>query len=354
MAGGIGSRFWPVSRSAMPKQFLDILGTGKTLLQQTFDRFIKICPVENILIVTNSRYNELVQSQLPELKQNQILLEPVGRNTAPCIAYANYKIMKQNPKANVIVAPSDHLILDEPTFVETVKTGFEFTEKNNVLLTLGIKPHRPETGYGYIQIDNEEQVSEIEALKKVKTFTEKPNLEMAKVFVESGEFFWNSGIFIWSLSSIMRSFKGSLPDIDGLFEAGINYYNTDAETDFIEKTYAGCRNISIDYGVMEKADNVYVLCADFAWSDLGTWGSLYEKSEKDESNNAIKAKKILQYDTKNCIVDVSDDKLIVVQGLDGYIVAESANSLLICRLEDEQKIKQIVSDVKLELGEQYV
>jgi mannose-1-phosphate guanylyltransferase len=354
MAGGIGSRFWPLSRKAKPKQFLDILGTGTTLIQQTFERFSKFIPVENILVVTSVRYKELVLQQLPSLKESQVLLEPLRRNTAPCLAYAAYKIKTINPDANLIVAPSDHLILKEEEFIRQIKNGIDFIKTNNALLTLGIKPNRPETGYGYIQVKNKVDFDALDNLYKVKTFTEKPNLEMAEIFVDSGEFFWNSGIFIWSLSSIIEAFDTHLNEVSMLFAKGTKWYNTDDEVHFIAKTYSECKGISIDYGIMEKAQNVYVLTADFGWSDLGTWGSLYENKEKDEDGNVINGDNVLTYDTKNCIVNLSDEKVAVLHGLDGYIVAESNDTLMICRKEDEQQIKQFVTDVRIKKDESLV
>jgi len=354
MAGGIGSRFWPLSRKAKPKQFLDILGTGKTLIQQTYERFSNFIPAENFLVVTSVQYKDLVLNQLPHLKESQVLLEPLRRNTAPCLAYATYKIKTVNPDANLIVAPSDHLILKEEEFIRQIKNGIEFIKKNNALLTLGIKPNRPETGYGYIQVKKKADFDALDNLYKVKTFTEKPDLEMAKIFVESGEFFWNSGIFIWSLSSIIAAFETHLNEVSSLFAKGNKWYNTEDEVHFIAKTYSECKGISIDYGIMEKAQNVYVLTADFGWSDLGTWGSLYENKEKDEDGNVINGDNVLTYDTKNCIVNLSDEKLAVLHGLDGYIVAESNDTLMICKKEDEQQIKQFVTDVRIKKDESLV
>ncbi len=352
MAGGVGTRFWPMSRTQKPKQFLDVLGTGKTLLRQTFERFETICPASNVYVVTSSEYKDLVAEQLPELSEGQILLEPNRRNTAPCIAYANYKIKMQNPDANIVVAPSDHLIVKEEEFIRVINEALAFTAKNDALLTLGIKPSRPETGYGYIQIvENSYDHPEIE---KVKTFTEKPNLEMANVFFESGEFFWNSGIFIWNLKTISASFKNDLSDVDDLFNQGVSVYNTKDEIAFIEKTYNECRNISIDYGIMEKAQNVYVLTADFGWSDLGTWGSLYEHSAKDSNNNALVGEQIITMDSTNCIVNVSSDKRVVIQGLDNYIVVESDNNILIIKKEEEQRIRNIVDKVSDQFGKEFV
>jgi len=354
MAGGIGARFWPMSRKDHPKQFIDILGTGETLIQATFNRFLKICPVENIYIVTNESYRKLVLEQLPKLNEEQVLCEPSRRNTAPCIAYANYRILQRNPEANIVVAPSDHIILKEDVFTEVILAALRASEKNNWLLTLGIQPNRPDTGYGYIQFDENKTDDIDNRIKKVKTFTEKPQLEMAKEFLASGDFLWNSGIFIWRLKTIMESFATHLPDVDQLFSAGIGKYSTPDETVFIEQTYAMCKNISIDYGVMEKADNVYVLSSDFGWSDLGTWGSLYETRKKDNDGNAVVGQNVMLYDSHNCIVNMPKEKLVVLQGLDGYIVVEEENTLLICRKEDEQQIRQIVNDVMIDKGEKFV
>lgn len=340
MAGGLGARFWPFSRNDRPKQFLDFFGTGRSLLQMTFDRFKTVVPVEHILVVSNVIYRDLILEQLPELQPEQILLEPARRNTAPCIAYAVNRIKAQTNQANIIVAPSDHLIMKEDSFLETIKTGLEFISHNDSLLTLGIKPSRPETGYGYIQVGEGK-----ENLRRVKTFTEKPNEELAKVFFETGEFFWNSGIFLWNLQAIDSAFNVYLPEVANKFNAGQGLYNTSQEQDFIDKMYPACPSISIDYGVMEKAESVYVLCSDFGWSDLGTWGSLYELSEKDEHENVSLKAETTFYRSNNNIVVLPKGKLAVVSDLDGYIVAESDNVLLICKLTDEQQIRQFVNDV---------
>jgi len=354
MAGGIGSRFWPISKTAKPKQFLDILGTGQTFIQMTYDRFRKIIPAENFYVVTSLDYKELVLKQLPELTENQILSEPLRRNTAPCVAYASYKIKTVNPEANIIVAPADHLILKEEEFIRQINKGLDLVSENPVLLTLGITPSRPETGYGYIQIDTSSGKMEPENLYKVKTFTEKPDRKMAELFINSGEFFWNSGIFIWSLKSILDAFDKHLEEVSCLFRKGEKLYGTADEGAFLNKTYSECQNISIDYGIMEKADNVYVLCADFGWSDLGTWGSLYENKQKDEERNAVAGENVLLYNTKNCIIDVPTEKLVVLQGLDGYIVVESEGTLMVCRMEDEQQIRQFVNDVRMNMGEEFI
>ena len=354
MAGGVGARFWPMSKTSRPKQFIDVLGIGKTLIRLTFERFTNICPAENILVVTNKIYKDLVLSQLPELKEQQVLCEPSRRNTAPCVAYANYKIKAENPNAIIVVAPSDHIILKEDEFVRNIKTAMKAAEENDWLLTLGIKPSRPDTGYGYIQFMEENAYTDNIPLHKVKTFTEKPSLEIAQSFLASGDFLWNSGIFIWSLSSIMRAFNDLLPDVDCLFEKGVGVYNTAEEERFIAETYAVCKNISIDYGIMEKAKNVYTLAVEFGWSDLGTWGSLYTIRDKDKNQNTTVGKNVMLYNTENCIINVPNDKLVVLQGLDDYIVVEEDNTLLVCKKEDEQQIRQFVADVKVEKGDKYV
>lgn len=353
MAGGIGSRLWPMSRTASPKQFHDVLGTGRTLLQQTFDRFKNTCPAENIFVVTNDQYVNLVSNQLPEIKKEHILCEPDRRNTAPCVAYASFKIENINPNARIIVAPADHLILNNDVFRNTIELALEQASQKDCLITLGIKPSRPDTGYGYIQFTDTKDVLN-SSIKKVKTFTEKPSHEIAQQFLESGDFYWNSGIFIWSLKSILTAFEKYMPHTNGLFSEGRGIYDTDAEKDFISKTYQHCKNISIDYGIMEKAKNVLVLLSDFGWSDLGTWASLYTHVKKDENQNAVVGKLVKTYDTQNCFVNVPKDKLVVLQGLDNYIIVESDSILLVCKKDQEQKIKQFVSDIKIEKGDKYV
>lgn len=353
MAGGVGSRFWPISKTRKPKQFLDILGTGRTLLQQTFDRFKRLCPVENIIIVTNAVYSDLVAEQLPEIHASQILGEPLRRNTAPCIAYANLKIKQQNEQANIVVAPSDHLITDEDTFIDVIEKSLQFVSSNNSLLTLGMYPTRPETGYGYIQTEDH-KAEAYEYINKVKSFTEKPDRETAEKFIESGEFFWNSGIFIWSLNSIEKAFQKYLPDIQKLFNDTDKISTPIKEKQYIEDAYSECQIISIDNGVMEHADNVFVYCTEFGWSDLGTWDSLYENSQKTSDGNAVNSGNILTYDTKNTIVHISKDKLIVVEGLEDYIIAESGNTIMICKRDNEKKIREFVSDVEDLKGENYI
>ena len=353
MAGGIGARFWPMSTSKHPKQFIDILGSGETLIQQTYNRFLEVCPPENIYVVTSEEYRDLVHEQLPALSDSQILGEPSRRNTAPCIAYANHKILKRNPNARIVVAPSDHIILKQDVFTKVINNALDAVDNNDWLMTIGIKPNRPDTGYGYIQYSENTDIHEISEIREVKTFTEKPNLEIAKSFIESGDFLWNAGIFIWSLKNINSAFEKYLPEVNSLFLKGADLYDTENEKAFIDDTYSLCQNISIDYGVMEKAKNVYVYAADLGWSDLGTWGSLFAIKDKNEDNNAIIGKKVMTYNSKNCIINVPDNKLVVVQGLDDYIIASQDNSLLICKKEDEQMIRSIVNDVKLEKGEKY-
>lgn len=354
MAGGIGARFWPMSRTAHPKQFIDILGTGKTLIQQTFDRFMTICPKENVYIVTNDIYKEMILEQLPGITAKQVLCEPMRRNTAPAIAYAAYKIREDNPDANLVVAPSDHIILKEEAFTDVILSAINAASKNDWLLTLGITPSRPDTGYGYIQFNDSKPFADDERIKKVKTFTEKPDLELAETFLKSGDFLWNSGIFVWSLKSILNAFDTHLPEVASLFNEGRGIYNTTGETEFINKIFPICKNISIDYGVMEKAKNVYVLASDFGWSDLGTWGSLFDIREKDENDNAIVGNNVITFNSKNCIVNMPENKLVVIQGLDDYILVDNDDILLICKKKDEQKIREIVNTVKIKKGDKFV
>lgn len=306
------------------------------------------------MIVTNQLYKDLVVDQLPGICKNQVLCEPLGRNTAPCIAYANYKILDANPDARIVVAPSDHIILDENEFASTLLSALKACSENDWLITLGIKPSRPDTGYGYIQYLADEAYSEDNRLKKVNTFTEKPQLEKAEQFLKSGDYLWNAGIFIWSLASINKAFKTHLPEVDSIFKAGIGQYNSPNESDFIGAAYASCQNISIDYGVMEKAKNVYVLASDFGWSDLGTWGSLYDIREKNENGNTIIGDHVMTYDTTNCIVNVPKDKLVVLQGLEDFIVVENDGVLLVCKKSEEQQIKQFVTDVKEQKDTKYI
>tara|TARA_B100000902_G_scaffold137256_1_gene135494 strand:- start:30784 stop:31863 length:1080 start_codon:yes stop_codon:yes gene_type:complete len=345
MAGGIGSRFWPMSKESRPKQFIDILGTGETLIQQTYRRLNKICPKENILVVTNKNYKDLCLEQLSDIDQDNILCEPTSRNTAPCIAYAAFKIITRDPNANMIVAPSDHLITNESEFTKIVNDSMKMTSSSNMLLTIGIQPSRPDTGYGYIQFEQNSLVSD-SRIKKVKTFTEKPNQDLALQFLNSGDFLWNSGIFIWSAKTIIKKFRKHLRDLYDIFEDGKNHYNTSKETDYINRMFPACKNISIDYGIMEKSDNVYVFPADFGWSDLGTWSSLYTHLPLDKQENAIQGNNVFVYDSKKNIINLPDSKTVILQGLNGYIVVEDENKLLICRKEDEQKVKLFVAEVK--------
>ena len=347
MAGGIGTRFWPFSRKSFPKQFHDVLGTGRTLIQQTADRFEGICPKENIYVVTGEEYKELTQKQLPFLSDDQILCEPGRRNTAPCIGYASYKIQKQNPEANIVVAPADHIILKEEEFRNRINIALDYASKNDALVTLGIKPTHANTGYGYIQFaeDNSE-------VKKVKTFTEKPSLELAKMFLASGDYTWNAGIFVWSVSSITFAFSKYLPEEADAFNSAQKFFYTSDEKNELEAAYSRCRSISIDNGLMEKADNVYVVKSDIGWSDLGTWRSVYENSNLNEESNAIDGN-VITYDSKNCVIKTPKDKLVVINGLDGYIVSEFENVLMICKIEDEQKVKQFVADAE-EKGSEFV
>ncbi|MBP1674170.1 MAG: mannose-1-phosphate guanylyltransferase [Bacteroidetes bacterium] len=352
MAGGVGSRFWPLSRLERPKQFLDILGKGETLLQLTYRRFSAICRKENIYIVTSARHKKLVSDQL-DIDPVNILAEPFRRNTAPCLAYGTFRILKENPDAVVTVTPADHLIIKEDKFCDVIRKGFEFAEKNDALLTLGIKPDRPETGYGYIQADRKKSVSGYNNLLKVKTFTEKPDIELAKVFLESGDFYWNSGIFIWNIKSILNAFEKHLPEMFSAFEEGREFYGTKQESKFIGKTYTECRNISIDYGIMEKADNVFVMCTDIGWSDLGTWSSLHEHSAVDTKGNSKVSGEIFSYDSRGNIFNICPGKIAVVQGLKDYIVVDSDDVLLIVKKAEEQNIKNYLDDVKNATGEKY-
>ncbi|MBT9391839.1 mannose-1-phosphate guanylyltransferase [Hymenobacter sp. NST-14] len=365
MAGGIGSRFWPFSRTHHPKQFHDVLGLGRSMLQLTVDRFRGICPPENVFVVTNRDYMELVHQHLPELAADQILGEPIGRNTAPCIAYASYRIARLDPEAVIVVTPADHAVMHEENFRAAIRTALDGARTHNVLITLGIQPSRPDTGYGYIQfLDDAVKAQDVQTmpghedgafppeLRKVKTFTEKPNLELAQMFVNSGEFLWNSGLFVWRADAIVQAFHHYLSDIAEVFDEGADQLGTPREEEFISRAYSLCRNISIDYGVMEKADNVYVLPADFGWSDLGTWDSLHRMGHHDADENVVDGNALL-YDTKECVIKTPSDRLVVVQGLDGYIVAEYDNVLLICKRTEEQRVKDFVADVKSKKGVGY-
>ena len=349
MAGGVGSRFWPVSTQDFPKQFHDMLGTGDTLIQKTFYRLADLIPKENIFILTNERYNDLVLEQLPEVEQRQVVLEPAMRNTAPCILYASLKIQKENPDAIMIVAPSDHWIEDEKTFSKNVKQAFDFCIENNALMTLGIQPTFPNTGYGYIEFDK----SSAEAIKSVIQFREKPDYKTAKEFIAQGNFLWNAGIFMWSVNSVVEAFKNNQPELYALFENGIDVYNTDFEADFIRENYSKAENISVDYAIMEKSTNVHVIAAEFDWNDLGTWGSLYDKLDKDESNNAVVNARTLSEDSSGNMIRTKTDKIVVIDGLQDYIVVDKEEVLLIFPKSKEQDIKKTLQQVKDKFGEQY-
>lgn len=342
MAGGVGSRFWPYSKNSKPKQFLDVLGTGRSLLQMTYDRFREVASPNQFFVVTHESYVELVQEQLPELAIHQILSEPLRKNTAACIAYAAYKIASFDPDATLVVAPADHLILQEGRFLQTILTAISEAQAPHRLLTIGIKPNRPETGYGYIQyLESEQECHSF----KVKTFTEKPTAILAKTFVESGDFVWNSGMFVGKVNSWIEAFQGHLPDLADAFEEGKVVYGTAEEKEFVLRTYTQVKNISIDYGVMEKSNHVHVILGDFGWSDIGSWQSLHELREKDAQNNVVEANALL-FETENCFVKTDSDKLVVVQGLDNYLINESENVLLICKLDAEHKFRDFVANAK--------
>lgn len=339
MAGGVGSRFWPLSDDKCPKQFLDVLGTGKTLIQLTFNRFKSLIPKENIWIVTSTEYKTLVSEQLPELNENHILLEPCRRNTAPCICYASWRIKQINPRANIIVAPSDHLISDIENFQESIKEALQFASETDAIITLGIRPTHPETGYGYIQADLSYSSSRNSNIFRVDSFTEKPTLDVAKIYVKSQKYLWNSGIFVWNVSTIINAFRVYQPELSKLFESGTPYYGTSKEQQIINEIYPRCENISVDYAILEKAEEVFVYPASFGWSDLGTWGSLRTQTEQDKYGNAVIGSNIDLHETFNSIIHTSSLKKVVIQGLDGYIVVENNDTLLICKLSEEQRIK---------------
>ncbi|WP_417213284.1 mannose-1-phosphate guanylyltransferase [Bizionia sp.] len=350
MAGGVGSRFWPVSTQDFPKQFHDMLGTGDTLIQKTFSRLSKLIPKENIFILTNERYNDLVFEQLPEITKRQVVLEPAMRNTAPCILYASLKIQKENSDALMIVAPSDHWIEDEAAFTTNVKQAFEFCKSHDALMTLGIKPTFPNTGYGYIEYDKTTETD----IKPVKQFREKPNYKTAKAFIEQGNFLWNAGIFMWSVSSVIDAFKNNQSELFTLFESGISAYNTEKEASFIAENYGKAENISVDYAIMESSNNVYVLPATFDWNDLGTWGSLYDKLDKDTNKNAVVNAQTLTEDASGNMIRTDGKKLVVIDGLTDYIVVDKAEVLLIFPKSKEQDIKETLQRVKDNFGDQFI
>ncbi len=351
MAGGIGSRFWPMSRTGFPKQFLDVLNTGKTLVQWTFDRFASFIPRENIYVVTSQEYIPIVKDQLPNIPVENILGEPSRKNTAPCIAYISFKLMQKDPLASLIVAPADHIILNEIAFNKVCVEALSFVNKYSAFITLGIKPNHPNTGYGYIQF---EQHAITDDVYKVKTFTEKPNLELAKTFVSSGDFLWNAGIFVWQVKNILAAFEKYLPEMYEIFSSEMHHFNTPDEDKALNEIYPLCTNISIDFGIMEKADNVYVIPSSFGWSDLGTWNSAYDNLDKDTDGNALAGDNIMTIDATNCMVHAPKEKLLLLQGLDGYIVVDTPDVLLVCKKEKEQQIKEYVAEVKRNKGEKFL
>lgn len=351
MAGGIGSRFWPMSRTDFPKQFLDILNTGRTLIQSTFDRFAEFIPKENIYIVTAENYKPIVIEQLPELNPDNILTEPSRKNTAPCIAYISYKLRELNPNANLICAPADHLITERDAFKKVCLDALHFTSHIKALITLGIKPTNPNTGYGYIQY---EQFAVSENVFKVKTFTEKPDKELAKTFVASGDFLWNAGIFVWQVKNIVQAFEKLLPEMHEVFDAEKQNFNTEAEQEAVDRIYPQCVNISIDYGIMEKADNVYVIPSSFGWSDLGTWASAYDTIEKDYLDNAVAGDNVVVIDAQRNMVHVKNEKLVLLQGLEDFVIVDTDDVLMICKKDKEQDIKQYVAEIKRSKGDKFL
>jgi mannose-1-phosphate guanylyltransferase len=351
MAGGIGSRFWPKSRTAYPKQFLDILNTGKTLIQWTFERFASFIPKENIYVVTSEEYAAIVKEQLPDIPEENVLGEPSRKNTAPCIAYISFKLMQKDPEASLIVAPSDHLILDNIAFKKVCLEALNFVNEHNAFITLGIKPTYPNTGYGYIQY---EQQGVADNVYSVKTFTEKPNLEIARSFLASGDFLWNAGIFVWQVKNIIVAFEKFLPEMYEVFASEKERFNTDQENELLQQIYPQCTNISIDFGIMEKADNVYVIPSSFGWSDLGTWNSAYENLEKDEHGNAVAGNNVVIIDAVNCMVHKQPEKLVLLQGLEDHIVVDTKDVLMICKKDKEQEIKEYVAEVKKMTGDKYL
>jgi mannose-1-phosphate guanylyltransferase len=351
MAGGIGSRFWPKSRTSYPKQFLDILNSGKTLIQWTFERYAAFIPKENIYVVTSEEYSEIVAEQLPDIPKENIIAEPSRKNTAPCVAYISFKLLQKDPEASLIVAPSDHMILDGENFKKITTKALAFVDEQEAFITLGIKPTYPNTGYGYIQFDSKLIADDIH---KVKTFTEKPNLELAKTFVASGEFLWNGGIFVWRVKTVVNAFEKYQPEMFELFDAEKENFNTAKEKEAINKIYPQCTNVSIDYAIMEKADNVYVIPSSFGWSDLGTWNSAYENLDKDYLGNAVASDNVIVIDATKCMVSAPHDKLLLLQGLDDFIIVDTKDVLMICKKEKEQAIKEYVAEVKRSKGDKYL
>lgn len=352
MCGGVGSRFWPLSRTDMPKQFLDFFGTGRSLLQLTYDRIRPLVDADNIILVTNSAYLDIIRTQLPDVKMSNILLEPARRNTAPCVCWAAHHIAALDPEANIVTLPSDHLILKEDAFRQTILEALDFSESHDALVTIGLKPLSPHTGYGYIQ--QGPQAKDCPGIMKVKSFTEKPNLEMATLFLNSGEFFWNSGMFVWRAASILEAFEKYDPETATIFDAGLKAFGTPEEMNFINSTFTSAPAVSIDYAIMEKADNVYVKIADLGWSDLGSWSALYEVSPKNQFGNVTQNCNVLANDCENTIFAVEGDKIVVASGLSNFIVADTGNALLIYPRCDEQRIRQVVNDVRARFGEKYI
>lgn len=344
MAGGVGSRFWPMSTPDYPKQFIDVLGCGRTLIQLTFDRFKGICPPENVWVVTSEKYAEEVKRQLPEVADDHILREPCRRNTAPCIAYVSWKIKSINPKANMVVTPSDHIVMDVKEFQRVIRSAMQFTNSSDAILTLGMKPTRPETGYGYIEADLSYPSINNKEIYRVDSFKEKPDLATAERYVKKSSFYWNSGIFVWNVNTIVNALRVYQPSISKVFERLLPFYFSEKEQELINQEFSTCENISIDYAIMEKADEIFVFPADFGWSDLGTWGSLLANSPKDPHGNALIGKNIKMYESRNCVVHTTQEKKVVIQGLDGYIIAEKDDTLLICRLTEEQRIKEFSAE----------
>ena len=344
MAGGVGSRFWPMSTVEKPKQFIDVLGVGKSLLQLTVERFGDICKAENVWVVTNKAYVNLVKEQLPELPDGNILCEPCRRNTAPCIAYVSWKIKSKDPKANIVVTPSDHIVTNTEEFRRVIKSCLNFTMDSDAIVTLGMKPTRPETGYGYIQADLTSSSLRNKEIFRVYSFREKPDFDTAKQYISKNNYFWNAGIFIWNVSTIVNAFRVYQPAISKVFEGMLPIYGTDKEQLMIDEKFPECKSISVDYAIMEKAEEIFVCPADFGWSDLGTWGSLLVNTKKDLYGNSCIGNEIDVFETSNCIIHTTQEKKVIVQGLDGYIVAENDDTLLICRLSEEQRIKQFTGE----------
>lgn len=344
MAGGVGSRFWPMSTEEKPKQFIDVLGVGRSLMQLTYDRFDGICDPENVWIVTNQKYAQIVHEQLPEVPESNILLEPCRRNTAPCIAYVSWRIKKKDPKANVVVTPSDHIVTNSQEFKRVITQCLKFTGESDAIITLGMKPTRPETGYGYIQADLSVSSPRNKEIFRVDRFREKPDLATAKEFIKENNFFWNAGIFLWNVETIVNAFRVYQPQLSKIFEGMLDILGTSEEQACIDEKYPECENISVDYAIMEKAEEIFVCPSDFGWSDLGTWGSLLLQTERDLYGNSCIGKNIKMVESHNCIVHTVEEKKVVIQGLDGYIVAEQDGTLLICKLSEEQRIKQFQND----------